>query len=82
VEHDSAETFATMHAAEVATRVRAKLAELLLDEPAATTYEVVVDLANSWPCCGSAAGHGGHRATTLTLVGADDEPPAASGCSR
>src|ERR1019366_909311 len=43
----SAETFAAMHATEVASQVRALLAELLLDEPAATMYEVVKDLAKS-----------------------------------
>jgi heme-degrading monooxygenase HmoA len=49
VEQKSAESFAAMRATEVASQVHAQLAELLLDEPAATTHEVVVDLANAGP---------------------------------
>jgi|SRR5450759_274139 heme-degrading monooxygenase HmoA len=82
VEHNSAETFAAMHATEVATQVHALLAELLLDEPAATMYEVVADLAKSGSCCGGAGGHGGQRKHNLTLVGAGDKAQTASGCCR
>jgi heme-degrading monooxygenase HmoA len=82
VEHNSAETFAAMHATEVATQVHALLAELLLDEPAATMYEVVADLANSGSCCGGAGGHGGQRKHNLALVGAGDKAHTASGCCR
>ena len=47
VKHKSAETLATMRATEVAPQVHAQLQELLLDEPAATMYEAVADLAKS-----------------------------------
>ena len=76
----SAETFAAMHATEVASQVRALLAELLLDEPAASTYEVVTDLAKSGSCCGGADGHGGSH--DLVLVGVGDEAQTAGGCCR
>jgi len=82
VEHKSAESFAAMHTTEVASQVHAKLGKLLLDEPAATTHEVVVDLANAGSCCGGVGGHGGQRRNNLTLVGVGDEAPAAGGCCR
>jgi len=82
VEHESAETFAAMRAAEVASQVHAKLAGLLLDEPAASMYEVVVDLANSGSCCGGAGGQGGQRRHNLTLVGVADQARTAGGCCR
>ena len=53
VEHENADTFAAMHTTAVASRVHARLAGVLDHEPAATKYEVVVDLARSGSCCGS-----------------------------
>src|SRR5450759_3423481 len=82
VEHNNAETFAAMHTTKVASQVRAQLGELFLDEPAVTTHEVVVDLANSGSCCGGAGGHGGQRRHNLTLVGLGEAAQAASCCCR
>jgi len=82
VEHKSAETFAAMGATEVASRVLALLAELLLEELGATTYEVVADLANSGSCCGGAGGHGDQRRHDLALVGVGAEAQVAGGCCR
>jgi heme-degrading monooxygenase HmoA len=75
VEHKSATTFAAMHTTRAASNVHAKLGELLLDEPAITAYEVVVDLANSGACCGAASGHRGQRRHDLALVGVSAEAP-------
>jgi len=80
VEHQSAETFAAMHATEVAAHVHAKLAELLLEGPGATMYEVVMDLAKSGSCCGGTSGHGGQHRHDLALVGASTEAKVAGGC--
>jgi len=80
VEHRSAETLAAMRATEVASQVHAQLQELLLDEPAATMYEVVADLAKSGSCCGGAGGHGGQRRDDLDLVGVGAEEQVAGGC--
>jgi heme-degrading monooxygenase HmoA len=80
VEHKSAETFAAMHTTGEASHVHALLAELLLDEPAATAYEVVTDLAKSGSCCGGADSHGGRH--DLALVGVGDEAQTAGGCCR
>jgi len=52
VEHASPETFAAMHATEVATQVRARLNDILNDQPRSTKYEVVADLAAAEGCCG------------------------------
>jgi heme-degrading monooxygenase HmoA len=82
VEHESAETFAAMRATGVAARVHARLGELLLDEPAATTYEVVADLAKPGSCCGGEGGHGGQRRHDLALVGVGGEAQVAGGCCR
>jgi heme-degrading monooxygenase HmoA len=82
VEHTSAETFAAMHTSDVATQVHALLAELLINEPAATMYEVVADLANSGSCCGGAGGHGGQRKPNLAVVVAGDKAQTTSGCCR
>jgi heme-degrading monooxygenase HmoA len=82
VEHKSAETFAAMHTTDVATQVHARLAGLLINEPAATMYEVVADLANFGSCCGGASGHGGQRKHNLAVVGAGDKAQTASGCCR
>ncbi|WP_407343443.1 antibiotic biosynthesis monooxygenase family protein [Pengzhenrongella phosphoraccumulans] len=57
VEHQSAETFAAMHATEQATRVQARLAEILTASPRAAKYEVVAELPASGSCCGG-GGHG------------------------
>lgn len=60
VEHQSAETFAAMHTTEVATLVHARLADIVSDQPQATTFEVIVDLPTSGSCCGGTGGHGQH----------------------
>lgn len=57
VEHHSAESFAAMHTTEQATRVQARLAEILTSRPQAANYEVVVELTASGSCCGG-GGHG------------------------
>jgi heme-degrading monooxygenase HmoA len=69
VEHKTAETFDAMHATEAAARVHARLAEVNIDEPLATKYEVVVDFAKSEACCGGAGGHGDQGALGRTGVG-------------
>lgn len=80
VEHHSAETFAAMHATEAAVHVHAQLGELLLDGPAATTYEVVADLAKSVSCCGGTDGHDDARRHDLALVSTEEQ--VAGGCCR
>jgi heme-degrading monooxygenase HmoA len=82
VEHESAETFAAMHTTRVASQVHARLAELLLDEPAATMYEVVVELAKSASCCGGGGGYSGQRRQDPALVAVGDKAQAAGGCCR
>lgn len=69
VEHQSAETFAAMHTTEVASRVHARLGELLVDEPRATKYEVVVDLAKTTSCCGGHGRQDGHGQMGASGVG-------------
>jgi heme-degrading monooxygenase HmoA len=59
VEHQSAETFAAMSTTEVATQVHARLADIV-NEPRATTFEVIADLPTSGACCGGTGGHGQH----------------------
>ena len=71
VEHDSAETFAAMHATTEASRVRTRLGEVLDHELSATTYEVVVDLARSGSCCGGRGGHGGQGSRDESSAGVD-----------
>ena len=79
VEHKSAETFAAMHLTEVASLVHARLADVVGDEPVATKYEVVVDLATSGSCCG-AGGHGSQRGHNEGAAGAGVELRVAGGC--
>ena len=80
VEHKSAETFAAMHATEVASLVHSRLGEVLHGEPLATKYEVVADLAKSGSCCGGGGGHGGHGGHDRAAAGAGVQPQVASGC--
>jgi len=82
IEHDSAETFAAMHTTDEAARVHAHLHEVLGAEPAATTYEVVVDLVKSGSCCGGGgqAGEGEHGGHDLAAVGVGADLQAAGGC--
>lgn len=72
VEHQSAATFAAMHATKAASQVHARLGEILEGEPLATKYEVVVDLAKPRSCCGGGGGRSGHDQsagiTTVTPV--------------
>jgi heme-degrading monooxygenase HmoA len=60
VEHENADTFAAMHATDVAARVHARLREVLDDEPVTTAFDVVENLAKSGACCAGGAGHDGH----------------------
>ena len=71
VEHDSAETFAAMHAAPVADLVHRSLRGLLATGPSATMFEVVDALAASpgGGCCG---GRSGEPATQDVALGARD----------
>jgi len=79
VEHQSTETFAAMHLTDVASRVHARLGQVLLGEPVATNYEVVADLAKSGSWCGGSgqAGHGGHD---QAATGGRVELQVAGGC--
>ncbi|MEP7036522.1 MAG: hypothetical protein ABI662_05480 [Dermatophilaceae bacterium] len=79
VEHQSAETFAAMHLTEVASLVHARFGQVLRDEPVATRYEVVADLARSGTCCGG-GGHGGQGGHDRALDGGRVELQVASGC--
>src|ERR1035437_1668865 len=72
VEHENADTFAAMHTTAVASRVHARLAGVLDHEPAATKYEVVVDLARSGSCCGSRDGHPGQGSRDEVSAGVSD----------
>ncbi len=82
VEHNSAETFAAMHATEAASRVKAQLGELLLDGTAATIYEVVADLTKSGSCCGGKGSQGDAHGHDLALVSVSAESPDAGRCCR
>jgi heme-degrading monooxygenase HmoA len=74
VEHQSAETFAAMHTTEAASQVHARLREILEGEPAATKYEVVVDLPKPGSGCG---GGGGEESGRDQLAGITTEPQVA-----
>jgi len=82
VEHESAGTFDAMHATEAAARVHARLAEVIIDEPRAKKYEVVVDFAKSEACCGGGGGHGDQGALGRTGVGIGGGLQVAGGCCR
>jgi len=72
VEHDSAETFAAMHASPAADQVNRRLRGLLAAGPSATMFEVVDALAASrgGGCCGG--GRSGEPATQDVAQGARD----------
>lgn len=56
VEHESAEAFAAMHSAEPISEIHKRLGQIIQDDPQATKFDVVVDLATSESgCCGSRA---------------------------
>ena len=91
VEHDSAETFARMHASPAAAEVQQRLHQVLEDAPRADLYEVVED-ATVGGCCGghdataagpaavrSSAGGGCCGGSDAELVGSSSvaAPPAA-----
>ena len=82
VEHKSAETFAAMHSTEVASQVHARLGKVIIDEPRATKYEVVVDLAKPGSCCGGSGGHGGQGAHDRSAAGVSAGLQVAGGCCR
>jgi heme-degrading monooxygenase HmoA len=82
VEHKSAETFAAMHASEVASRVHARLGEVFVDEPLATKYEVVVDFAASRSCCGGTGGHEGQGGHDRATAGVSAGLQVTGGCCR
>jgi len=71
VEHDSAETFAAMHATPVADLVHRSLRGLLSAGPSATMFEVVDAFAVSpgGGCCG---GRSGESATQEVALGVRD----------
>jgi heme-degrading monooxygenase HmoA len=82
VEHESAGTFDAMHATEAAARVHARLAEVIIDEPRAKKYQVVVDFAKAEACCGGSGGHGDQGALGRTGVGIGGGLQVAGGCCR
>lgn len=55
VEHDSAATFAAMHDTETAAEVQRALRAIMDEQPQATTFEVVADLASRGSCCGGSS---------------------------
>jgi heme-degrading monooxygenase HmoA len=80
VEHKSAETFDAMRATEAASRVHARLAEVFIDEPRATKYEVVVDFTKAEACCGGSGDHGDQGAHGRVGVGVSAGLQMAGGC--
>jgi len=80
VEHKSAETFDAMHATEAAFRVHTRLEEVIIDEPRATKYEVVMDLAKAEACCGGSGSHGDQGAHGRAGVGVSAGLHMADGC--
>lgn len=75
VEHESAATFAQMHASPVAQEVQRRLHEIVEDAPQADAYEVV-DAAPVAGCCGGDRGH----AHTVTRERAATVAAHAGGC--
>jgi heme-degrading monooxygenase HmoA len=73
VEHDNADTYAAMHSTAVASRVHARLAEVLEHGPSATNYEVVVDLAWFGSCSGARGGHAGQGTRDEVSAGVSDD---------
>jgi len=59
--------------------VHARLTDVVGDEPVATKYDVVVDLATSGSCCGG-GGHGSQRGNNEAAVDAGVEQRVAGGC--
>jgi len=80
VEHKSAQTFDAMHATEAASRVHARLGEVIIDQPLATKYEVVVDFTKAEACCGGSGGHGDQGAHGRAGVGVSAGLQMAGGC--
>ena len=68
VEHESASTFAAMHATEAVSMIHQGLGQILNDGPQATKYEVVVDFSTSGSCCGDGPGAGSHERTLEARV--------------
>lgn len=77
VEHDSAATFAQMHASPAASEVQQQLHGILEGEPHADVYEVV-DAAPVAGCCGGTRGDEATVADGAVEVGA----AAEGGCCR
>lgn len=75
VEHESAATFAQMHASPVANEVRQQLYGILDDAPQANVYDVV-DAAPVAGCCGGTRGDEGTTADGRV----DVSTAAAGGC--
>jgi heme-degrading monooxygenase HmoA len=80
VEHRNAETYAAMHTTEVASQVHARLGEVILGDPRATQYEVVINLAQPGSCCGGGGGHEGQGGHDRATAGVGAELMAAGGC--
>ncbi len=69
VEHQSAGTFAEMHASEAVSMIHAGLGSILSNGPQATQYDVVVDFPISGGCCGGSQASSGHEAPTAQATG-------------
>ena len=69
VEHESASTFAEMHASEAVSMIHAGLGSILSNGPQATQYDVVVDFPISGGCCGGSQAPSGHDAPTAQATG-------------
>lgn len=72
VEHDSAATFAQMHASPAAKEVQQRLHQVLEEGPQAEVYEVVED-ATVGDCCG---GHPGMAADGNAAAGSPSRDDA------
>lgn len=68
MEHESASTFAAVHAAEAVSMVQSGLGQILSDCPQAMTYEGVADFAVSAGCCGVGQGTDSHDNAAQTHV--------------
>ena len=75
VEHESAATFAQMHASPVASEVQRGLHALIAGAPRADVYEVVETAAVAG-CCGGTGGEAGAAATERVEV----RTAAGAGC--
>lgn len=68
MEHESASTFAAVHAAEAVSMVQSGLGQILSDCPQAMTYEDEVAFAASGGCCTVGQGTDSHDGAAQTHV--------------